>query len=171
MGAKKEGEILALQDYEVGLVRTLSIYDSRHLEGKVTLSFFYTSISSDDFNDFSVSARGEHLGKQYRYYSAPDFPQRTTLSSPEPPTSHALADSFHKRAKRDPDLFHKLKYNTQCDQYHIHMRATDRAKNVVNFLYLNYAPMDEDLNELFEEQKSIYAHFLNKLYSPIKENQ
>ena len=73
MSAKREDEILTLQDFQGGLARNLSLHSFYHLNKQVTSSFRPISITPDDFNEFRVNSKVRHLGEQHGDYADPDF--------------------------------------------------------------------------------------------------
>ena len=58
VGTKNEDESLALQDYQLGLAKALSLCISHHLGYQVTLAPRCTSIESENFDKLRVSDKG-----------------------------------------------------------------------------------------------------------------
>ena len=85
MSAKREAEILKLQDFQVALARTLSLCISYYLGDQVISSFRYTLITPNDFNECRVSAKCSKLGKQNRDCADRTFLQITATSRPDLP--------------------------------------------------------------------------------------
>ena len=62
MSGRKENEALILKNYEVGVLRTLSLYASHHLNDCVTSFSHGTSIALDVLNNVRISSKHRQLG-------------------------------------------------------------------------------------------------------------